>query len=146
VEQVEVHVELDAAGYRVAGTARGHTVVLDEPTDLGGADAGPTPLETLLVALGACTAMTVRMYASRKGWALRTVRVTLSHAQLARDACVDCPPDAEFPVAERIVRRIELGGDLDADQRARLTDIANRCPVHRVLTRHPVVITEVAPV
>ncbi|MEQ1503428.1 MAG: OsmC family protein [Myxococcota bacterium] len=139
-----VTVELDVArGYRVEATTRGHTVILDEPTDLGGEDAGPTPLETMLAALGACTAMTLRMYATRKGWPLATVRVTLTHQQLARDACLDCPPDEAFPMAERITRAIEVTGGLDPDQIERLLDIANKCPVHRVLVRHPVVVTDI---
>lgn len=141
-----VRVELDeAAGYRAFGEARGHRLAFDEPRDLGGEDAAPTPVETLLGALGACTALTLRMYAGRKGWALGTVRVTLTHDHLPRAACLECPPDADQPMADRITRTIELGGPLDADQRARLLDIADRCPVHRILSRRPVVITELAP-
>lgn len=136
-----VTVDLGSEGFRTLARARGHEVAMDEPEDLHGADSGPTPVEALLAALGACTAMTLRMYADRKGWDLRAVHVRLDHRQLTRADCLDCPPDAELPLADRIGRAVVVEGDLTEEQVARLLDIANRCPVHRVLTRRPTVVT-----
>lgn len=99
-----------------------HTLRADEPVELGGTDAGPTPHQYLLAALGACTAMTVRMYARRKGWPLDHVEVRLHHGRLAEDK------------AEIITREIILTGALDEDQRRRLREVAERCPIHRTLT------------
>jgi putative redox protein len=104
----------------------------DEPTELGGNDLGPRPHELLLAALGACTAMTVRMYADRKGIALRHIGVHLEHRKIRAADCADCvTKDGEV---EEITRRITLDGDLDDATRQRLLDIANKCPVHRTLT------------
>lgn len=110
----------------------GHGWIADEPIDLGGTDRGPTPYEMLLGALGACTAMTLRMYADRKGWPLQQITVELSHEKTHARDCADCPDkDAKL---DRIARAIQVGGPLDAEQRARLLEIANKCPVHRTLT------------
>jgi len=97
-----------------------HHLVADEPVDVGGGDGGPAPHDFLLAALGSCTSMTVKMYADRKGWALRAVEVRLSQAK--EDG------------AHVIRRHVRLEGDLDAEQRARLLEIANKCPVHKTLT------------
>lgn len=140
-----VEVSLQGDGYVVKGEARDHSLTLDEPVALGGTDEGPTPVETLLVALGACTAMTLRMYAARKGWPLKTVSVTLHHTEVRREDCVDCPP-GDLPKVDRIERHIAVGGDLDAQMVERLLDIANRCPVHRILTHHPAVISSITTV
>jgi putative redox protein len=97
-----------------------HHLIADEPLSSGGEDAGPAPHDFLLAALGACTSMTVKMYADRKGWALRSVEVKLSQAK-ENDVHV-------------ITRHLQLDGDLDAEQRARLVEIANKCPVHKTLS------------
>ena len=97
-----------------------HHLIADEPVASGGDDAGPAPHDFLLAALGSCTSMTVKMYADRKGWALRSVEVKLSQAK-----------EGEVHV---IRRDIHFEGDLDAEQRARLLEIANKCPVHKTLT------------
>lgn len=144
-ETTIVEVALEGAGYRVTGSVRDHELVLDEPTSLGGTDAGPTPVETLLTALGACTAMTLQMYATRKGWPLRKVEVTLRHEELRRSDCLDCPPDG-LPKVDRIERHIAVTGELDPQMVERLLDIANRCPVHRILTHQPVVVSEISAV
>jgi putative redox protein len=96
--------------------------VADEPVEAGGLGSGPTPYDLLSAVLGACTAMTLRMYARRKGWPLARVRVCVGHSRDAKAT----PPDA-------FVREIVLEGDLSADQHARLVEIAQRCPVHRTL-------------
>lgn len=92
----------------------------DEPVDKSGADTGPEPHEFLLAALGACTSMTLRLYAERKGWPLKGVHVRLTGG----------PTDGKY----NIIRHITMAGELDAGQRARLLDIASKCPVHRTLT------------
>jgi putative redox protein len=112
-------------------TARRHRLVADEPQPIG-ADAGPTPYDLLLAALGACTSMTVRMYADRKGWPLERVRVTLRHSRIHAKDCADCETGSGW--IDHIDRDIGLAGDLDDTQRQRLLHIAERCPVHQTLT------------
>ena len=102
---------------------QGNTWNADEPTEEGGANTGPAPHRLLLSALGACTAITLQMYAARKGWALRHVGVELAFN-----------PDGTPKEGNDITRVITLEGDLDAEQRERLLQIANKCPIHRVLT------------
>lgn len=108
-----------------------HHLVADEPQPVGN-DAGPTPYDLLLSALGACTSMTVRMYANRKGWALERVQVTLRHWRIHAKDCADCETSNGW--VDHIDRDIELAGDLDDTQRQRLLQIAERCPVHQTLT------------
>ena len=112
-----------------------HELVSDEPLDLHGADRGPSPYELLMAALGSCTSMTLRMYADRKKWPLEAVRVKLHHSKIHAKDCEDCktPADAKRPMVDQITREVEVIGDLDQEQRERLLEIANRCPVHRTL-------------
>lgn len=120
-------------GLRQAIEVRGKTVVADEPADVGGKDEGPTPYELLLGALGACTAMTVTMYARRKGWELSGVSVELDHDRVHARDCEDC--DTQDAYLDRVRLRIAVDGPLHEEQRARLEEIARRCPVRRTLTR-----------
>ena len=106
-----------------------HRLLADEPVAVGGADAGPAPLELVMAGLGACTSMTLRMYAERKGLPLSRISVRLSHDKV-KVAGIS---------RERIVRRITLEGDLTGAQRERLLEIANKCPVHKALEQ-PLVI------
>ncbi len=108
-----------------------HRMLADEPAAVGGMDSGPTPYGYLLAGLGACTSMTIRMYANRKKWPLDGVSVTLVHKKVHADDCADC--ETHEGHIDRIDREIELVGPLDAEQRARLLEIADRCPVHRTL-------------
>lgn len=112
--------------------AGGHRLAADEPADAGGSDTGPSPYDYLLAGLGACTSMTLRMYARHKGLALERVAVTLRHDRVHARDCADCEHTGGR--IDRIERRIRLGGDLDDAQRERLLAIADRCPVHRTLT------------
>ena len=118
-------------GLRQEVRAGAHALVADEPVSAGGHDAGPDPYSLLLAALGACTAMTLRMYAARKEWPLDGVDIELTHSREHAADCVGCDdPGAKVDV---ITRRIWVKGDLDAAQVARLTEIAQRCPVHKTL-------------
>jgi uncharacterized OsmC-like protein len=112
-------------------TAGHHQLASDEPQPIG-ADAGPTPYDLVLAALGACTSMTVRMYANRKGWPLECVRVTLRHSRIHAEDCADCETTGGW--IDHIDRDVGLTGDLDDAQRQRLSHIAERCPVHQTLT------------
>ncbi len=108
-----------------------HALVADEPVEKGGGDAGPEPHELILAALGACTSMTLRMYARHKEWPLTAVHVQLSQEAVGGE--------------HRIVRHITLEGPLDATQRGRLLEIANKCPVHRTLTGKIVIRSDLTP-
>ena len=109
-----------------------HALIADEPESVGGNDAGPGPYEYLLMGLGACTSMTLRMYAQHKQLPLQRVRVRLTHRKIHAQDCSDCE-NKEGKIDE-ITREISLEGDLTDQQRQRLLEIANRCPVHRTLT------------
>ena len=116
--------------------AGGHRLAADEPARLGGTDTGPTPYGYLLAALGACTSMTLRMYAKRKEWPLESVEVELAHDRIHLEDCADCvgdPSAAKGGLADRFEVELRITGDLDDGQRARLLEIAHRCPVHRTL-------------
>jgi putative redox protein len=118
--------------YQVEIIAGQHRLIVDEPVDIGD-DAGPTPYDLLLSALGACTVITLHMYAQRKQWRLRQVEIRLNTQKIHARDCEDCESDPNAQL-DLIEREIWLWGDLTADQIARLTDIADRCPVHRTLT------------
>ncbi len=109
-----------------------HRLLADEPINVGGTDSGPNPYDLLLAALGACTAMTLRLYAERKALRLDRVAVRLRHAKVHAADCETC--ESRDGKVDRIERRIVLEGELDAQQRARLLEIADKCPIHRTLT------------
>ena len=127
----EVVVEGSANGFAQEIEVGGHHLTGDEPVSVGGTDTGPGPYDYLLAALGCCTSMTVSLYARRKQWPLESVRVRLSHAKIHAADCEDC--EVKEGILDKIERDIELIGPLDADQRSRLIEIANKCPVHKTL-------------
>jgi len=112
--------------------AGSHLLIADEPVEYGGEDAGLDPYSLLLSALGACTAMTVQMYARRKEWPLEKIEVRLTNRRIHAEDCQECQTKEGH--ITRIERHITLTGPLDEEQRARLLEIAQRCPVHRTLS------------
>lgn len=129
--------ETDDGRYTQQITAGAHVLSADEPVDKGGADTGADPYDLLLAALGACTSMTLRMYAERKGLPLRKVTVDLTHSRIHAKDCEECETKAGR--VDHIWREITLEGELDDAQRARLLEIANMCPVHRTLKSEVVI-------
>jgi uncharacterized OsmC-like protein len=109
-----------------------HRLTADEPAEAGGLDSGPGPYDLLLAALGACTSMTLRLYADQKKLPLKRVEVRLRHDRIYAVDCAEC--ETKEGLLDHIERVISLEGDLDAKQRARLMEIADKCPVHRTLT------------
>ena len=110
-----------------------HRLLADEPVTAGGKDLGPGPYELLLMALGACTSMTVRLYANRKQWPLQRVTVRLKHTRSYPSDCKEC--ESKPVMLDHVDREIEFAGDLSDEQRARLLEMAQKCPVHRTLSQ-----------
>ncbi len=130
-------------GFTTELTIGEHTLIADEPRDFGGSQRGPSPYGYLLSGLGSCTVMTLRMYADRKKWPLEQALCHLRHAKVYARDCEECTEDPDNPRAkiDRIERVVELRGEqLTEEQRARLLEIADRCPVHRTLTEGPAVV------
>lgn len=122
---------------RIAAGA--HRLRADEPEAVGGNDSGPGPYDLLLAALGACTNMTIKMYAERKGWRIDALETRLRHDRVHAEDCAEC--ESRDGKVDRIRRRIRIDGPLDAEQRAKLMEIADKCPVHRTLHNEIVVVT-----
>ena len=115
--------ELDKSNFKTKIYAGGHFIYADEPESIGGSDEGMTPGALLLASLGSCTAITIRMYADRKGYALDGVKIDLSICE-----------EKEMSKETTISRKIELLGDLSEEQRERLLQIADKCPIHKILS------------
>ncbi|MDB5395565.1 MAG: Alpha/beta hydrolase family protein [Rhodospirillales bacterium] len=120
--------------------SRDHILFADEPAELGGQNTGPAPTDIVLMALGGCTAITLRMYAARKEWVINRIAVRLRYEMA--DAAGTVLKRADF---KRIERIIEIDGPLDDEQRARLMSIADKCPVHQILTGSVAVRSTLAP-
>jgi putative redox protein len=125
--------ETGAGKFQVQVAASGERFLSDEPVEVGGLGSGPTPYQLLAAGLGACTAMTLRLYAGQKAWPLEQVKVAVRHSRRA----------GETP-ADLFQREIELDGPLDEAQRTRLLEIADKCPVHRTLEAGAAVATTLA--
>jgi uncharacterized OsmC-like protein/alpha/beta superfamily hydrolase len=119
-----------------------HRMLADEPVAAGGQDSGPGPYDFLLAGLGACTSMTMRLYAERKALPLDRVTVTLQHSKIHAEDCAEC--ETRTGMLDQIDRMIKIEGALDADQLKRLMEIADKCPVHRTLTSEVRIVTSAA--
>jgi uncharacterized OsmC-like protein len=128
----DVVVRGSARSFRQEVVAGNHSLVADEPASAGGSDEGPDPYDYLLTALGACTSMTVGLYARRKQIPLENITVSLSHSRIYARDCEEC--ETKEGMLDRIDVEVELTGSLSAEQRAKLMEIAGKCPVHRTLT------------
>ena len=128
----DVVVQGTADGFRQGVVVGKHSLVADEPVSAGGGDAGPDPYDYLLAALGACTSMTVGLYARRKQFPLENITVSLRHSRIYANDCEEC--ETKEGMLDRIEVEIELTGSLSAEQHAKLMEIAGKCPVHRTLT------------
>jgi putative redox protein len=117
--------------------AGSHQFLADEPVSVGGMDSGPGPYDLLLAALGACTAMTVRLYADRKQWPLKRTTVRLKHGRIYAQDCAEC--ETKEGKIDHIDRVITFEGELDAEQHQRLMEIADKCPVHHTLTSEVII-------
>jgi uncharacterized OsmC-like protein len=119
-----------------------HSLLADEPVASGGEDSGPGPYDFVLAGLGACTSMTMRMYADRKSLPLERVTVTLKHSKIHAQDCAEC--ETKEGMLDQIDRTIAMEGALDAEQRGKLMEIADKCPVHRTLTSEIHIVTHAA--
>ena len=119
-----------------------HRLLADEPVAAGGEDTGPAPYDFLLAGLGACTSMTMRLYAERKSLPLERTTVTLRHSKIHAQDCAEC--ETREGMLDQIDRVIAMEGPLDVEQRKRLMEIADKCPVHRTLTSEIRIVTELA--
>jgi putative redox protein len=121
-----------AAGFAQQIQAGAHQLSVDEPTEFGGTDAGPSPYDLLLAALGSCTSMTIGLFARRKNWPLQEIVVSLWHSKIHAADCAEC--ETREGRIDRIEREIQLIGSLTSEQRSKLMEMADKCPVHRTLT------------
>jgi uncharacterized OsmC-like protein/pimeloyl-ACP methyl ester carboxylesterase len=119
-----------------------HQMLADEPVAAGGEDTGPGPYDFVLAGLGACTSMTMRLYADRKSLPLERVTVTLKHSKIYAEDCAEC--ETKAGMLDQIERLIAMEGALDAEQRRKLMEIADKCPVHRTLTSEVHIVTSAA--
>ncbi len=129
-------------GFLVSLLAAGHTFLADEPPEHGGTGHGPSPYDYLSLALASCTIMTLNMYARRKEWPLESVRAEVRHGKVHSRDCEGCEDKPRK--VDRFERVLHIDGDLDDDQRQRLLEIANRCPVHRTLQEEVEIHTRLA--
>jgi len=121
-----------AAGFAQEVKVGSHELFADEPVSYGGTDTGPTPYDLLLAALGTCTSMTIGLYARKRQWPLENITVSLRHSKIHAADCDNC--ETKEGKVDRIERDIHLTGSLTDEQRVKLIEIADKCPVHQTLT------------
>jgi putative redox protein len=131
-------------GYVIEVNTEEHQFILDEPVSAGGDDAGPTPYTALLGALAGCKAITVQMYARRKGWPLEGVKLNMKHSRIHAEDCKDCESEEKGKI-DVIDVEIAFEGDLTEEQIERLKVISTRCPVHKTLTSTTKIQTTLVP-
>ncbi len=126
-----VHIHLGTDNFKTVMTAGQHELISDEPKNIGGSDEGPDPYDYLMMSLGSCTVITIRMYAERKGWDFKNIYMELRHQKDYAEDCKDCDdPKAKIDVIEK---EIIIEGDLSDDQLERLLEISKKCPVHKTM-------------
>lgn len=126
-----VHIHLSKENYKTVMTAGNHELLADEPSHMGGKDSGPDPYDYLLMSLGSCTVITLKMYADRKKWDIEDIYVELRHFKEHADDCVDCKdPKAKI---DKIEKEIIVKGNISDEQREKLLEISKKCPVHKTL-------------
>ncbi len=118
-------------GYKTEIRSRNHTIICDEPIELKGTDTGMNPYELLLSAIGACKAITMRMYAERKGLPVEDISIDLSHTKISAEECGDC--ETKTGKIDNIIIKVDIKGNLTEEQKARLLEIGERCPVQRTI-------------
>jgi uncharacterized OsmC-like protein len=131
-EQPHVIVHGDAKGFAQKVEMGSHHIVADEPVSYGGTDTGPSPYDLILAALGACTSMTIGLYARKRNWPLEKITVALWHSKIHAKDCDDC--ETKDGRIDRMEMEIHLEGGLTDEQRAKLMEVAGKCPVHQTLT------------
>lgn len=131
MKPADIVVRGNAGGFLQEVVSGKHNLRADEPVGAGGGDAAPGPYDYLLIALGVCTSMTVGLYARRKQWPLEDIIVSLRHSRIHAKDCEEC--ETKEGMLDQIDTEIELTGSLSSEQRAKLMEIAAKCPVHRTL-------------
>ena len=133
-EETEPHVIVhgDATGFAQKVELGPHNLTSDEPVSYGGTDTGPSPYDLILAALGSCTSMTIGLYARKRKWPLENIAVSLRHSKIHAKDCEEC--ETKEGRIDRINVEIHLDGALTDEQRAKLIEIAGKCPVHQTLT------------
>jgi len=130
-EKKIVHVHLNGDNYKTVLNAGSHEIIADEPERSGGKDLGPDPYDLLLMSLGTCTVVTLKMYAERKKWPLEDIYMELRHSREHAEDCVEC--DKPEAMIDKIEKEIIVEGDLSAEQVDKLLEISNKCPVYKTL-------------
>lgn len=133
-EKTEPHVVVngDAKGFAQKVEIGSHHLAIDEPASYGGTDSGPSPYDLILAALGSCTSMTIGLYARKRSWPVDKISVSLWHSKIHAKDCDDC--ETKDGRIDRIEMEIHLDGSLTDEQRAKLMEVAGKCPVHQTLT------------
>ena len=131
-DEPHVIVHGDAKGFAQKIDIGAHHIVADEPVSYGGTDTGASPYDLILAALGSCTSMTIGLYARKRKWPLENISVSLRHSKIHAQDCEEC--ETKEGRIDRIEMEIHLDGALSDEQRAKLMEVAGKCPIHQTLT------------